>query len=167
MAAQNHKTVTSAAPIGGLNVQDSLVAMPPTDATVIRNWFTQPYGCEVRKGYVRHATGLGAPVESLIEHITALSTNPAKLYAFAGISMFDVTDPGDQVRVPVITGLTNSKWYHVGIANASGYNVSAYNGADDGIWIHDDGTITRISLAVDQNHVGIRPANQVPPELPQ
>jgi len=151
MTQMTHKTVTSAAPVGGLNVADSLVSMPPTDATVIRNFFTEPYGCEVRKGYVAHAiAGDGAqPVESLIEHITAQSAAPASLYAFAGNEMFDVTAPGTSiVRTPVLTGLSNARWYHIGIANASGYNVAAYNGIDEGIWIHDNGTITRISLAV-------------------
>jgi hypothetical protein len=129
-------------------VSDSLLTMQPTDATILRNFLTQPYGCEVRKGYVRHATGLGFPVETLIEHINAQSATPDKLFAFAGPQMFDVTDPGDQVRTPVLTGLSNARWYHIGVANASGYNVAAYNGADDGIWIHDNGTISRISLAV-------------------
>jgi len=147
MVQQVHKTVTSASPIGGLNVSDPLVNMPQTDATVVRNWFSQPYGMEVRRGYVRHTDNLGGPVESLIEHLTSQPTGN-KIFAFANEEMFDVTDPGNQVRVPVVTGLTNSRWNHVGIANASGYNVAAYNGFDDGIWIHDNHTITRISLAV-------------------
>ena len=147
MARQNHKTVTSAAPIGGLNVSDSLVSMPPTDATVVRNWFSQPYGMEVRRGYVRHATGLGAEVDTLMEHIPA-TAGLGKLYAFAGANMYDVTAPGDQVRVPVVSGLTNSIWNTIGIANAGGQNSVAYNGFDNGIWVRDNGTITRISLAV-------------------
>jgi hypothetical protein len=51
-----------------LNVSDNLLATPPTDATVLHNLFTQPYGCELRKGNVRHATGLGGAVETVLAH---------------------------------------------------------------------------------------------------
>ena len=163
----NHKTATSAAPIGGLNVADSFVNMPPTDATSMQNFFTQPYGCELRKGYVRHATGLGGPVESLVEHITARESSGAKLFAFANGNMYDVTLPGDQTRVPVVSGLGNNRWYHIGIANASGYNVVAYNGVNDGIWIHDNHTVTRITAAINPSApvageiAGVLPSNLI------
>jgi hypothetical protein len=88
------KSTSTPAPIGGLNVSDNLLATPPTDATVLHNFFTQPYGCELRQGNIRHATCLGGPVQTLVEHVTARSSNISRLFAFAGDSMFDVTDPG-------------------------------------------------------------------------
>lgn len=141
------KIATSSAPIGGLNVADSLVAMPPTDATVLRNFFSQPYGLEIRRGNVRHATGLGAQVHTIIEHITAAQTSPAKLFAFAGDKMFDVTDPGNQARTPLLSTLSNAKWHGPAISNASGYNRILFNGVDNGIWIKNDFSIARITAA--------------------
>jgi hypothetical protein len=148
MGRQNHKTVTSPAPIGGLNVQDSLAAMPATDATVLRNFWSQPYGLEVRKGCVRHATGLGGEVETLFSHVSARSTAVDKYYAIADGSLFDVTDPGDQTRVPALEGLSNSRFEDVSITNASGYNTILTNGVDDPVWIHDNYTVTRLTQAV-------------------
>lgn len=147
------------APIGGLNISSSLMAMPPTDATVIRNMFSRPYGLEVRKGNVRHATGLGtnAPVETLVSHDTAHATSPTRLYAFAGTDMFEVTDPGNAVRVAVLSTLTNAVWDGVSVSNASGLNQTLYNGADNGIWIKDDFTIARIT----QDMTGTPPAGQI------
>jgi hypothetical protein len=147
MAQQNHKTQTAPAPIGGLNVQDSLVAMPPTDATVLRNFFSQPYGLEVRRGYQRQATGLGDTVKSLIPHQSASNIDAASLFAFAGGDMFDVTTHALTPPVSLLSGLSNSRWNRVGISNASGYNVVLANGQDDLIWIHDDVSITRIGIA--------------------
>jgi hypothetical protein len=149
------------APIGGLNVVDSLVAMKQTDATVLRNMFSRPYGLEVRKGCVRHATrlgldeglpfeeptqhsyGTGIPVKTLAAHIT--STGASRLYAFAGQFMYDVTTPNDLDRTPILYSLANSIWNGVSISNASGLNQTLYNGADDGIWIKNDFTIARIT----------------------
>lgn len=137
---------TFPAPIGGLNVADSLVGMGPQYATVLKNMVTQPYGVELRAGNVRHATGLGGPVETVVTHIPATSGD-AFLFAFAEGDMFDVTDPGDATRVAIITGLTNNVWNGMAVSNASGFNTTLYNGVDDGIWIKDDGTVARITAA--------------------
>ena len=148
MARQNHKTVTSPAPIGGLNVQDSLVAMPTTDATVLRNFFPQPYGLEIRKGYQRHSTGLPSTVKSLVPHVTARAVIDNQMFAFSGNSMYNVTTASNTPPAPLLTGLSNSVWNYVGMSNASGFNTVCVNGADAPIWIHDNGTITRITPAV-------------------
>lgn len=143
------------APIQGLNVADPLAAMQPTYATVIKNMVTQPYGVELRPGNVRHATGLGGPVKTLVTHMPA-TVGELRLYAFAAGDMFDVTDPGDQVRVPLLTGLTNDYWNGVAVANASGLNTTIYNGEDEGIWIKDDNTIARITTS---ELTGVDPAD--------
>jgi hypothetical protein len=165
MGAQNHKTVTSPAPIGGLNVQDSLAAMPATDATVLRNFWSQPYGLEVRKGCVRHATGLGGAVETIFSHVSARSTAVDKYYVIADGSLYDVTDPGDQPRVAVLEGLTNSRFEDVSITNASGYNTLLTNGIDDPVWIHDDNTVSRITEAVDPDNPAAGEISGVDPAL--
>ena len=60
-----NRVSTVPAPVGGLNARDSLAAMPPTDAVIMRNFWPQPYGCSVRKGYREHVTGLTTQVDSL------------------------------------------------------------------------------------------------------
>jgi hypothetical protein len=123
--------------------------MDPTYATVLRNFWAQPYGLEVRKGTVRHATGLPAAVESLFNHISAISANVRKYYCFSGTSMYDVTDPGNQVRTSVLTGLSNARWENVAISTGSGYNTILTNGLDNPIRVHDNATITRLVAAPD------------------
>jgi hypothetical protein len=154
MGQQNHKTVTYPAPIRGLNVSDSLVAMEPTYATVLRNFWAQPYGLEIRKGNVRHATGLPAAVETIFNHISAIGTNARKIYCLSLTSMYDVTNPGNQARTPVVTGLTNARWENVAISNASGYNTILTNGVDNPIRVHDNSTITRLTIAVNPSLPG-------------
>ena len=157
--AQTHKTVTYPAPIGGLNVQDSLVAMPATDATVMSNFFSQPYGLQVRLGNVRFAAGLGGSVDTLVSHRTAKPTMPTKIFAFAANNMFDVTDPGSSItRVPLTVpgGITSSKWEAIGISNASGYNTMLYARDNDPIRIDDAGNLVRITYAA-----GVPGANEI------
>lgn len=135
--------VTVPAPIGGLNAVDSLAAMPATDAVVMTNIVPQPYGVMVRKGYMEHATGLGDPVQSLAE--LASIDGSLNLYAWAGTSMWNATAVGP-VGAAAITGLTNAWWQHVVMGNSAGTHLVAFNGSDNGIWIHNNGsTITRLS----------------------
>jgi len=170
MAAQNHKTVISPSPILGLNVQDSLVAMDSKYATVMSNFFSQPYGLQVRLGNVRHSTGLGGPVQTLVSHRTADYTNTAtKVFAFAdtlsGKFMYNVTTPGNQARVPVVVpgaALNTAKWEGIGISNASGYNTILFSGSDEPIRLDNLGNPTRISYApgtpVGSQIAGVNPA---------
>ena len=152
MGAQNHKTITSPAPIGGLNVKDSLAAMPPTDATVLVNFFPQPYGLELRQGTVKHAVVSALAVETLVPQIG--SGIHAALFAFSGAGMYNATEAGiSVVHAPVVSGLGSSRWDYVSMGNASGRNTVCFDGIDDPIWIHDWDTgsstfpITRITYA--------------------
>ena len=153
------KMATFPAPVGGLNIADNLVMMPATDATVMRNVISQPYGVELRKGNVRHATGLnsGAEVHTLVEHLTANSATSPRLYAFASTAMYEVTAPGDAARTASLTGLTNAVWNGPRVNNASGANRLLFNGVDDGIWIKNDFSIARIT----QDMTGTPPAGTI------
>ena len=79
--ANTSKMTMVPAPLGGLNVYDNLLTMPPTDAVSINNLVPQPYGCMVRKGYQEHVTGLGGPIETLGSWPSRSGTT--KLFAFA------------------------------------------------------------------------------------
>jgi hypothetical protein len=151
------KVTTRPATVKGLNAYDSIVEMPEGFALVLRNLFAQPYGCQVRRGYRQHVTGLLGKVETVASHNKAGGN---KLYAFVkpegtGIdaSLFDVTEPTlippppalPAVIVPIATGLTNARWQHINFANAAGVHLLACNGADDLVWIQPNDTLARIA----------------------
>lgn len=153
-----NKTTSVPAPIGGLNARDSLVAMPQTDASVMQNWWPQPYGCTVRRGYREWATGMPSAVDTIADWA---DTNGAKaLFAWSDDSVFDVTVPG-AVGAALVTGLTNSLWQFVNMVNASGGNLIAVNGVDDGIIYNFAGGMDRIVLGdgiVPNTWAGLDPA---------
>ena len=129
------RTDTTPAPVGGLNVRDSISAMPPTDAIVLRNFFPTPYGCLVRKGYTEHATELPGPVETLMSYNSRSGTNV--LLAACDGEIYDVSAAGDySAATPKYTGKTNDRWQWVNFSNSGGSHLIAFNGADDGIWFN-------------------------------
>jgi len=140
---QVSQVLSRPAPVKGLNAYDSIIGMPEGFALVLRNLFAQPYGVKVRNGYVRHSSGLEGPVETLMSH-NALTK---KLYAFSqgalNATLYDVTLPNDP---PVVksSSLTNARWQHINFPNAAGVNLVAVNGADDMLWIKNDGTIVTV-----------------------
>jgi len=135
-------TASVPAPTGGLNARDSLVAMEQTDAIVLENWWPQPYGLSVRRGYQQWATGLGAKVDTLATYTATIGSYTT--FAWAGTSMFDVTTQGP-VGLPVLEDLTNAEWQYTNFVNAAGNFMLAVNGADDGI-VYNGTTIERITL---------------------
>lgn len=140
---QVSKATTKAATVRGINSYDSLVAMPEGFAITLRNLFAQPQGCQVRRGYYRHATGMTGTVESIGSH-NKLSK---ELYAWttsgnAGM-LYDITTP-DQDGTMVFDDLTNGRWQHVNVSNVAGVHMVAVNGADPLIWFKPDGTIVKV-----------------------
>jgi len=142
---QVSKATTTPASVRGLNAYDSIVAMPPGFAIVLRNLYAQPYGCQVRRGFRRHVVGLNGPVETVASH--NLGTDP-KLYAFVQDDieavMFDVTTP-NIAGVQKLAGLSNARWQHLNFSNPAGVNLVAVNGADPMIWVKPNSTIQQIA----------------------
>jgi hypothetical protein len=127
---------TRPAPVGGLNVRDSIAAMPDSDAIVLRNFFPQPYGCLIRKGYRQHAIGFTGTVETVMawnNQATSIYPYPdSKLFAAVGGEIFDVTTAGDfSAATPEATGFTNDRWQYVNFSNSAGAHLIAFNGKDD------------------------------------
>lgn len=97
---------TLPAPLGGWNARDSLVAMKPTDAITLDNWFVDQTGdLRTRGGRTEHASGLGSAVHTLMTYQASVS-DPARMFAVAGGSIFNVTNLG-AVGAAVVTGLTS------------------------------------------------------------
>lgn len=153
-------------PIGGLNAKDSLVAMPETDAIVLQNWWPQPYGCTVRKGYRQWTTGL--PVQGSSLASWASTTGVQKLFVWAGANVYDISSSG-VVGAPIITGLSGAVWEWVNLVNAAGSHVIALNGLDNAIFYNNAGG-GRIAIGdgvAANTWAGIDPRNAVNPVVHQ
>jgi len=159
---QGTNTISSVpAPIGGLNARDSLVAMEPTDAIVMRNWWPQPYGCSVRKGYQLWTTGLGATVHSLAT--LALADGTQNLYAWAGTNFYNITTAELTSPAATVSGLTDAPWQSVQMTNSAGAHLIALNGFDDAIHATSSG-VARITAGdgiVANTWAGVDPQNCV------
>lgn len=125
-----NKPVTVASPVGGLNAFDSLVSMDDVDAVSLQNWWPQPYGVSLRKGYVEWTTGLPSSVETLATWVSA--SGASKLFAWSLSSMYDVSTRG-VAGAAMVTGLTSARWESANISNASGNHMIAVNGIDNAI----------------------------------
>lgn len=160
-----NKPASVAAPVGGLNARDSLVAMPEGDAVIMQNWWPQPYGCTVRKGFREWATDMPSSVGTIAPW--ADKTGSQKLFAWSADRVFDITSPGAAIQTP-ITGLTNSIWEWVNLVNAAGSHLIALNGIDDGIIYNTIGArITAGDGIAPQTWAGISPKNALCPTVHQ
>jgi hypothetical protein len=119
---------TNPAPTGGLNALNPISNMPETDAIVMRNFFPEPFGCRVRKGYKEHATGLTGAVASLMRYnaIDGIS----HLFAVDQVGIFDVTAPGDYSAATPLKPSTNPWWQYTNSANPAGTWLIAFNGVE-------------------------------------
>jgi len=157
---QVSQVTTRAAPIQGLNAYDSLVSMPDGFALVLRNFYAQPYGVQVRRGYRKHTTGIQGAVETLASHNTLTPT----LYAFVKDGsfhdMYDVTE-ANAPAVPKLSGLSNARWQHVNLSNAAGVSLVAVNGQDDLIWVQPNGNIVQVTAGDGSGNTiaGVDPKN--------
>ena len=92
-ARQVSKVTTRSSPVRGINAYDAIISAPEGFALIMRNLFAQPYGVQVRHGYVRHCEGLDGDVETVMSH----NTLTPKLYAFSAgdpdAILYDVTTP--------------------------------------------------------------------------
>lgn len=142
---QVSKVVTVPAPVKGINAYDAISAMPDGYALVLQNMFAQPYGVQVRHGYVVHEAVAGSVTKTLCSHNTSTGS---KLYAFSVLNdvryMNDVTAPNIP-SIAKLTGLVSARWQHVNFPNISGVNLICVSGQEDPIWVKNDGTIVRIT----------------------
>lgn len=139
---QVSKVASQSSPVKGLNSYDSLVMMPEGFAVLMRNMFPQPYGCQVRHGFVQHTVGLGGNVETLVSH--ARSTGNV-LYAFVAVgtacNIVDVTVPNQNNPTPYrIVANSNARWEAINFSNSAGVSLVAVNGQANPIWFKPDGS---------------------------
>ena len=123
---QASRSISTTSPIGGLNARDSLAAMPPQDAVILDNFFPTPTTVDLRKGYIKWATGLPSHVESLMSYKSATAS---KIFAASGTEIYDVTVQG-AVGTAVVTGLTNARFQHANFGTPGGQFLYLVNGVD-------------------------------------
>jgi hypothetical protein len=78
-------------------------------------------------GQAPHASGLGAPVETILTWSSP--TGADKFFGAAGTSIFDVTASG-AVGAAVASGFTSARWQYTNLSNTGGYWTVAVNGQD-------------------------------------
>lgn len=137
--------ITSAsvpAPIGGLNVRDSIANMPETDAVVLDNWFPTPTDVHVRNGSAYFANFSTHAVETIMQYNGPVTQ---KLFAASSDGIYNIT-PGGVIAAADITPITNARYQHVNFGTPGGNFMLAVNGADklrgnDGTnwWLDGDG----------------------------
>jgi len=166
--ADSNTLISVPAPIGGLNARDSLAAMPPTDASVLVNWWPQPYGCTVRFGYAEQATGMPGDVETVAAWSNVDGTS--KLFAWSGANMYDVSSRA-AVGAAIVATLATARWDTCNPVNSAGSFLIALagNGTDNGI-IYKAAGVTRLTLGdgiVVDTWAGIDPKNALCPVVHQ
>lgn len=115
-----------AAPTMGWNTQRRLADLTPEYAIELDNFIPQRGRLDVRKGFASHATGLGAPVETLMVHDAAGSIT---VFGAADGNIFDVTSSG-AVGTAAVSSLTNDRWQWINFTTSGGAFLLCVNGAD-------------------------------------
>lgn len=111
-------------PIGGWNTRDAVVAMPPTDAVNLDNWFPTVGKVSVRGGYTEHATGVGISTSDVDMLASYRTRGFSFLIAAANGELWNATVVGPAVSLG--SGFTSNFWQY------SNYKELIYfaNGAD-------------------------------------
>jgi hypothetical protein len=100
--------------------------MPPTDAVVLDNFVPGTTDVTLRAGNRSWATGLLAPVETLLPY---RSGTVNKLFGVAGGKIYDATNQG-AVGAAAVSSLTNSRFQYVNFGTPGGQFLLAVNGAN-------------------------------------
>lgn len=137
-------------PFGGWDTRENIADMPADRAPLLDNWSLEGGKLLTRRGYTPWATGLGAPVETLLPYSPPAGAPQG--FAAAGGNIYDVTNMG-VVGAPVVTGMTNARWQMVQMGTPGGQFLLAFNGADAPRLY--DGTTWSVSAITGPNPAGI------------
>lgn len=114
------------APVGGWRTDVEMADMPKDAAFQLDNFFPEANRVRARYGNIAFATGLGAPVQTVIPYVGVSN----RLFAAAGSKIFDVT-AGGVVGAPMVSGLAGAHWSVQQYTNPAGQEyLRAVNGLD-------------------------------------
>ncbi len=114
-------------PVKGWNDRDDLSDMGADEAITLENVIPSDTGLFLRFGYSTYTTGLGGPIQSLMEYHNPAGTN--KLFAATSDSVFDVTSSG-AVGAAALSSMSNGWWQHTMFATSGGTFLVMTNGAN-------------------------------------
>lgn len=123
------------APVGGLNAVSSIMAMPPTDATVLENWVAYPDRLQMRPGASDHRTGAASTVQALYSYGSPSGSDV--LFATNNTGVYDVTAAGAWPAAAI--ALTNGATVGSIISTGASNYLTIVNGTDSAVQY--DGTV--------------------------
>ena len=134
--------VSVPAPVGGWDTMSPLAAMPPDHAPILDNFTPQPGYVELRRGYIRWATGMPSyPVETLMTWCGPLAT---KMFAVCNGKIYDTTTQGS-TGASVVSGLGNGRFWWLNFS-ALGGNYLLFTNGIDGVQLYDGTTWSTSSI---------------------
>lgn len=144
------------APLGGVNLVDSLSAMPPTDCPYIYNAIPGEHGMAIRPGFAEWATGL-AGGEDLTVRTTIGFTGSARngtgnrLFAVTAAGIYDITA---SVENPVLSVVFDVNDEEAGYGSAVAMETVAgkfllYCDEENGLYIYTESTDTWAKVSGD------------------
>lgn len=139
--APTARTVSVAAPVGGLDAVSSIAAMPETNAVIMDNFFPNPTSVVLRDGYISQSTGLPAWVETIMGYSSL--TTAEKIFGISGTALYDCTTVG-AVGAAAVTGLTNARWEYTNFSIPGGACLYAANGVDSPLF-YDGAAWTKVT----------------------
>lgn len=120
-------TVGQPAPVRGWNVRDRLESVDlPDYASVLDNWIPEAGRITLRRGFVSHATGLGASAKVFLPYSAG---GASKLFVSTATAIYDATE-GGPVGAAAVSSLTNGEWVTTMFATSGGQFLVGVNGAD-------------------------------------
>ena len=156
-------SLTSPAPIQGVNLFDSLADMSPRDAVYAYNIGPAEYGFRTRRGYQEHCTDMGSAgnaVRTLIP-FEGESSSDDKLFAATVLGLYDVTASADNPAIDTSFGTqSGNAGYGVYEAynNDNGDHFLFYADEVNGLYEYDGGAGT---WAVSADITGVSESNLV------
>lgn len=114
------------APTRGWNAQDPIARMKPGDAYQLDNWICRAGYIEIRKGFAEQVIGFDNVPESFLPYRAGASE---ELFCVSDGEIYDVTSSG-ALGAALVSGLTNSRFESINIANDAGVFMLLVNGAD-------------------------------------
>jgi hypothetical protein len=148
------------APVGGWNARDALANMAPTDAVYLENMFPSVSNVNLRGGYVKHAVGLPAEVQTLM---TYNAGSDVQLFAISDGKIFDVTSAGTAGSA-LVASLANSQWEYTNVTTGGGQFLYAANGVDKPL-LFNGTTWTPIDGVSTPAITGVTTTNLIQPTL--
>jgi hypothetical protein len=137
-------------PYGGINEAEPLAAMGEKYAIALDNFFADNLTLRVRSGYQEWATGIGSPVQTLVQY--AKTDGTEEMFAATNQGLYDVSGTTD---TPVkVADLTIGYVIYTHFSNIAGNYLLVCNGVDP-MLLYDGTTWTPFITGTDPWGPGI------------